>query len=718
MISPLELLPNTYRVFFGGFPSLTIAQNELIHPILQERDIVLQESTGAGKTEAVLAPATENLITHRESYTIVYIVPTRALALDMIRRIKPLYKQLGLKAGIRTGDGKTLLDAKPDLLIMTPESLDVLLGSNNQSNQHFTKHIHVMIVDEVHVFIHNDRGHQLSYLRKRLERQSLAPLQTVALSATLADPNDIVRLLDLKKNVFSYKQSATHKLQPCWVHLKDLEHELSPFFDDLYLHWGCKKILAFANTRRKCEEVHHLLNKSGLFSQKLWIHYSNLSTKERRSIESSFRKSKMGVCIATTTLELGIDIGDVGGVVLIGPPPSSMAFLQRIGRGNRREQHKSFWGICQGANTKLQLIKFLALHELAKENQVEALPPFESYSVLLQQILSCLYAKKRLSIQSLQHLFTKKSEELHEIFHHMLANKWLKPTKHPGLYEGGWRYYAALKKRQIWSNFPPTNEEYDVILERKKIATIPFSTLKQFELGDLIQLTGKTLRILEIKKEETTREVWVEQSNQIATKELFWVGFGAPTSFEVAQKMQTILSAPSEHPGLLNRTHRLLEKARENMDRSIEQPSGMRIHRTENRAYRYETFLGTVGNFILYHLVKTQLAEKIDGLSVSFDELGIEGNQQIPFHTLKIPHTSQQLQQWVSLHLSLLRASFPWNNWLHWLPEKHQQREIYSRLHDPRVLQTFHRYHLETKWFPLPEDDKNAAHPTETYRQG
>ena len=79
----------------------------------------------------------------------------------------------------------------------------------------------------------------------------------------------------------------------------------------------------------------------------------------------------MAVCIATSTLELGIDIGDVDGVVLMGPPPSTMAFLQRIGRGNRRQQHINFWGICYGQNAGMQLVRFLAFFELAKENQVE-----------------------------------------------------------------------------------------------------------------------------------------------------------------------------------------------------------------------------------------------------------------------------------------------------------------------------------------------------------
>ena len=76
--------------------------------------------------------------------------------------------------------------------------------------------------------------------------------------------------------------------------------------------------------------------------------------------------------------------------------------------------------------------------------------------------------------------------------------------------------------------------------------------------------------------------------------------------------------------GLLNRTRQLLEKEREQIDRSLEQPNGIRVHRLGNGIYRYETFLGSVANYILYHLIETQFSSKIEGLSVNFDEMGIE----------------------------------------------------------------------------------------------
>ena len=151
-----------------------------------------------------------------------------------------------------------------------------------------------MIIDEVHVFLHDDRGHQLSYLHRRLAMQSIGSLQTVALSATIDNAEDIMRFFNLNKNSFYYKQSVARKLQPCWVHIEDEERELTLFFDDLYRRSGCKKLLVFANSRKKCEQLYDILNQEGVFSQKVFLHYSNLSTQERKFIEASFRDRKNG----------------------------------------------------------------------------------------------------------------------------------------------------------------------------------------------------------------------------------------------------------------------------------------------------------------------------------------------------------------------------------------------------------------------------------------
>ena len=701
--SLIEQLPNTYRSFFGKFSILTSLQKAMVHPILNGQDVVLQAGTGSGKTEAVLAPATEKLMTSSDPFTILYIVPTRALALDMNRRIAFLYKELGLKAGFRTGDGKTLRGRNPHLLILTPESLDVLMGSQNADNRHFLKHVKIMIIDEIHAFHKNERGKQLFYLRKRLELQAAGVLQTIALSATVPDLEEVASFFNLK-NVFYYKELSARKLQPHFVHFEDETEELVPFFNDLFSHFGCRKLLVFANSRKKCEQLFEFLNQNDFFSNLLLLHYSNLSTKERRAIENAFRNNKKSICIATSTLEMGVDIGDVDAVILMGPPPTTMAFLQRIGRANRRQSHVNFWGVCQGVNAGRQLLQFLAMFELSQEGQLERRPLANHYSVLFQQTLSCLYAKKRVSQNSLNFLLSDEIADYRSIFDAMISQEWLQPS---GLYAGGWRYLRALKQQQIWSNFPPTEEEYEVILDQEKIAILPLSLVRQLEIGNLIQLTGKVLKILRIEEKKSSQEVWVEESHLPADKDLLWMGFGAPISYEVAQKIQAILTNKKEPSGLLTRTRRLLEKERIRIESATSSPSGFCVYRLGNGFFRYETFLGTTGNFIIYHLVKTQF--KMECLSLCFDELGLESNVRIPFESISFPETISSFQEWVVSHFQLFKGAFAWNRWMQYLPQEYQCKEMSSNLLDLRLLENFKKFRSELRYIKCPEFSKELT---------
>ncbi|MBW2100328.1 MAG: DEAD/DEAH box helicase, partial [Deltaproteobacteria bacterium] len=170
--SPLLQLPNTYRAFYGTFPSLHLIQKQAIGPVLEGLDLVVQSSTGSGKTEAVLAPCLERIIRSGRTEALIYIVPTRALAFDLKRRLETIVTQrLGLRLAIRTGDIKRSGGEHPDLMLTTPESLDVLLGSSNPDLQGFVSRVRMVIIDEVHLFVHNYRGRQLAYLITRLERR-------------------------------------------------------------------------------------------------------------------------------------------------------------------------------------------------------------------------------------------------------------------------------------------------------------------------------------------------------------------------------------------------------------------------------------------------------------------------------------------------------------------------------------------------------------------
>lgn len=690
MNSAKELLPNTYRAFFGSFSGLTAMQHALIAPILEGQDIVLQAGTGSGKTEAVLAPATEILMTAQCHSTIIYIVPTRALALDMDRRITPIYERLGLKSGIRTGDIKRAGSAKPQLLIMTPESLDVLIGNKNANNRYFLKHTRILILDEIHIFLNQDRGQQLSFLKHRLATFSHHPLQTITLSATVTNANHVIQSFQLKSRHYCHIEASKRALFPHWVHLKN-DAELPFFFQDLYHKYGYRKVLVFANSRKRCEELLTILD-DGPFATKCLMHYSNLSTQERCHIEKAFRTRKIALCIATSTLELGIDIGDVDGIILIDPPSSTETFLQRIGRGNRRKNHIQFWGICSDPEAGRDLVRFLALFEQASHNRLESQQTKTTHSVQFQQILSCLYEKGQLSINSLHTLFAQRFQNLEPMITKMVASNWLKPMAQPNLYQAGWRYYQALNTKRIWSNFPLTDQEYSVILNSEIIAVVPQSIVRQIEVGNTIQLTGKRLRILQIEETKTQFLVHTELSNSPEDTPLVWIGNGTPIAYELAQQMAQVLSNPKPYPGLFNRTQTLLEQERNRFAETVQLANDIRVRIVNQDHYQYFTCLGSLGNFVLQRVIQDQFTDPLENFYIEYDELSISTNQQIQFESLPLPTNIAAFRQWAQAHDYALKSTFSQNSWTCWLPRDLQLDEIVSRVLDPQILTHFQHY--------------------------
>ena len=319
--SPLLQLPNTYRAFYGAFTTLRPFQRQVIEPILQRQDLILQAATGSGKTAAVLAPCLERLISTGDDEAILYVIPTRALAHDLRRRLEPiLHERLDLRLGIRIGDVKRLPGGQADVLLTTPESLDVMLGSPNREAQAFLQRVSTCIVDEAPQLIQGYRGCQLAYLLQRLERRRRRRLQKIALSATLAEPETIRNALGMRPDAIWMGDAVQRQIQPYLIHLQREQEELIAFIDDLAIRFGYRKLLLFANSRSRCDRLFALLSQRGYFQQAAYLHYSNLKPRQRQDVERQFQRRTQALCIATSTLELGIDVGDVDGVILYEPP--------------------------------------------------------------------------------------------------------------------------------------------------------------------------------------------------------------------------------------------------------------------------------------------------------------------------------------------------------------------------------------------------------------
>ncbi|RUM41996.1 MAG: Lhr-like helicase, partial [Desulfocapsa sp.] len=686
------LLPNTFRAFYGSFTTLHRIQQQAIQPVLAGNDLILQSATGSGKTEAILAPCLEGIIASGRKSTALYIVPTRALAFDIRRRFGGLLKdRLGIRLAIRTGDCKSTGGGRPDLILTTPESLDVMLGSSNNDLRTFLLHVRTIIIDEVHPFVHQYRGRQLSWLMQRLERRTGKSLQRIALSATIADPDAVCRFLQFRSDYILLTENVRRDIHPRLIHLKDDEQELNNLLSDLFEEWNYKKILIFANSRGRCDKIFGLLNTNGAFQGRTLLHYSNLTTRERQSVEHEFRRQERAVCVATSTLELGIDVGDVDAVLLFEPPDSVSAFLQRIGRANRRRNTIHFWGICRGGGAGMQLLRFLALLHLAEDGQVESALSGEMPSVLCQQFISCLYEKKRLSLAALDDLFDSSYGE--EIFHSLVKKKWLKESSHKALYRGGYQYWQAYTEYAIWSNFPENEEQYQLLAGQESVADIPKSVVKQMEPGDRLLLAGRRLKILGIDTGEIKR-VLAEPCRTVDDKELVWLGKGSQVSYEVAQAMGRIVESDRDAneyngAGLFSRSRELLRQEFANKSRTVVLENSIEVLRLANGTYQYRTFIGAVGNLILATAVKEFFADQEESVAVQSDEISLVCSSQISFEKLLLPVTEEEVASWVTCHFKMMSAMFPLNAFCATLPQKLLCLELTGFINDPRLLDFF-----------------------------
>ena len=310
---------------------------------------LLVAATGAGKTLAGFLPTICELADHpTEGLHTLYVSPLKALAIDVQRNLIGPIEEMGLPIRVETRTGDTPSDRKlrqrlkpPQVLLTTPESLSLLL-SYPESPQMF-EGLKTIVVDELHGFAKEKRGDLLSLSVSRL--QTLAPeLRRVGLSATISDPDAYRSWL---------APDADMELIDLVTGDPGAEPDLSILIPENKIPWAGhsgyhaiadvmrlieqhKTTLVFCNTRGLAELIFQKLwdeNEQGL---PIGIHHGSLSVEARRKVEAAMAAGKLRGLVATASLDLGIDWGDVDLVVQMGAPKGSSRLLQRIGRANHR----------------------------------------------------------------------------------------------------------------------------------------------------------------------------------------------------------------------------------------------------------------------------------------------------------------------------------------------------------------------------------------------
>lgn len=515
MMVPLLLksrLPHTWTPFFARHGNFTQVQTAAIPPILDGENVLVIAATASGKTEAAVAPLLERHCLGPNAPTdpqvrVLYICPTRALVRDLYERLQGPLDLLAVSLSMKSGDtGPVSTTQPPTVLITTPESTDSLLTRAPR----LLADLRAIVIDEIHLFDGGPRGDHLRCLLPRIEyvrryrsrelRIDYVPAQRIALSATVPDTMGINRRYLTVDGASAPRIVAVPGARQIVAEIQPM-HNLDDLATALTLRASgdqeIRKSLIFCNTRAEVEQTASFLRAALPFEAAIFAHYSNLDPALRLDVERGFAEASVALCVSTSTLELGIDIGSIDDVVLIGPPPGLTSFLQRIGRGGRRTQATRVLGLARSPLEDAQFRAMIALATRSTFSQTENQTVDEAAflpSVLVQQCFSLLKQSPTgaLRLADLRQVAPAEVDDstLRRILDELVRSGYLRSGR-----LGEWRPGAALDElvdaHEIYSNIggdPLTLQLVDVYSGR-----VLAQTGQRLFVGDTLRLGGRTL---------------------------------------------------------------------------------------------------------------------------------------------------------------------------------------------------------------------------------
>ncbi|MEM0212113.1 MAG: DEAD/DEAH box helicase [Candidatus Methanomethylicia archaeon] len=390
-----SLKPHLFKVF-------TPIQEIAIPRILAGEDLLLISPTGGGKTEAAFIPILSLYLDFKDKFGIVpgihilYITPLRALNRDILKRMKNWCNKVNVGIDIRHGDTpssirRLQLKYPPEILVTTPETLQAILPSSGMRN--WLKTVKWVIIDEVHNLIKSKRGIQLSIALERLKLIS-SKFQLILLSATVPNSDYVAKFFG--GNV---KIVVDPSIKPYEFHVENPFPSQSDF--EYSVKWMCTPIVAsrirymidlinnsrstiiFVNCREYAEYISSRLRIAGL---DVYSHHSSLSREVREIIESKFKFGELKCIVATSSLELGIDIGSVDLIIQYLSPRQVSTLIQRVGRsGHFIDKVSRGYIICSGFD---DVMESMVICKMALNGELEDLFTHENaLDVLAHQIV-------------------------------------------------------------------------------------------------------------------------------------------------------------------------------------------------------------------------------------------------------------------------------------------------------------------------------------------
>ena len=540
-----QVLPPFLReyIYNKGWTEFRQVQTDAFRVLFESDDhLLLSAGTSSGKTEAALFPVITSLYNDPpKGIGALYISPLKALIDDQFERMENVLEKSEITVRSWHGDishnkkSSVMKDPK-GILQITPESLQAMIMNHPNDIKKMFKGLRFVVIDEAHSFMNSDRGLQLLCELEIIERMSGCNPRRIGLSATLADMSLAIEwlkgdsernvsLVDCKNNtkpdiLISYHDIALDKKQEL-----EFEHKLSvqKFYEALMRNTYDYNCLVFVNNRATVEKTTRslkIIQKRHGLNKHVLAHHGSISSEYRKEAEEILKnKHQKSTIVSTSTLELGIDVGDLDRVVHIEPPYSCSSFLQRLGRSGRRTGKPIMRMMCKREDSlpgtslfdiPMNIIRAIAIVELTtKEHWVEpTLYSLKPFGLLYQQTLAYIKSSVDVRLSNLRDdvlsLFPFRNiswEEYRELLKHMIENEHLHLMRESRCIVIGTKGEFISRSHDFYAIFK-SNMEIPVKYNGNVIGTIQELPM----IDGLISLGGKSWRVVSCNDKEANVE--------------------------------------------------------------------------------------------------------------------------------------------------------------------------------------------------------------------
>jgi ATP-dependent Lhr-like helicase len=548
-----------------GFPKPTEPQQKTIPKILEGKNVLLISPTATGKTEAAFLPVLSMLLQQPQApgIKVLYITPLRALNRDLLERLEWWCNNLDIKLAVRHGDTDTKERTRqsrspPDILITTPETLQAVL-SGWLLRQHLQS-LKWVIIDEVHELADSKRGSQLSLALERVRSMIGRDFQMIGLSATIGSPEKVAQFLVGNSRSVEITRVPVARMMRLQVIFPQPTEEDVQLAGKLYTHPEVaarlrvirdymskhKSVLLFTNTRAISEVL------ASRF--KVWdidfpvsIHHGSLAKPSRIAAETGLKRGELKGLIATSSLELGIDVGRIDLVIQYMSPRQVTRLIQRVGRAGHRVGRVAE-GLIVGMDSDDTLEALVIARRALKEELEPVEIPPKPYDALTHQIAGLLLKNRRLEFSDILEIArnaypyqSMTMEDVEKVLRYMHQRfprlAWvsfedkvvLKPSRTKALFE---YYFDNLSMIPEEKQFLVVDESSD-----SSIGVLDEAFMAEYgKPGTKFIIRGSPWQIIHTTEDKTYVRPVDDPTGAIPS----WIGEEIPVPFEVAQEVASI----------------------------------------------------------------------------------------------------------------------------------------------------------------------------------